>query len=285
MNSLSAPTYRERLVQVQLYIQQNLDGDLSLDRLAQIAHFSPCHFHRIFRGVIGEGVHEHVRRLRLESAAMALKSTQREIVQIALHAGYAAHEAFTRAFRQMFGVSPSQYRAGQQPSPHPLENDAMQNANPPATKIESHPARRVLFLRHVGPYMEVAPTWQKLMGHAFRKGLVQSGPLVLGICHDDPEVTPADKLRYDCAVTVADSVEAEGEFGIQAIDGGDFAVARHVGPYENLKQSYQWLFGVWLPASGREPRNAPCFEVYRNNPSDTKPQDLITDIFLPLAPN
>src|SRR5262245_58455522 len=123
----------------------------------------------------------------------------------------------------------------------------MMTTNPPATKIETHQPRRVQFLRHVGPYMEVGPTWQKLMGYAFRKGLVQSGPLVLGICHDDPEVTPADNLRYDCALTVADSVGPEGEFGIQTIDGGDFAVARHLGPYENLKQSYQWLFGVWLP--------------------------------------
>ena len=78
--------------------------------------FSPYHFHRIFKGVVGEGVNEYVRRLRLESAAVALKTTDRGVLQVALDAGYGTHEAFTRAFRQLFGVSPTQFRAGKRES-------------------------------------------------------------------------------------------------------------------------------------------------------------------------
>ena len=115
MTTASDTTYRQRILAVQRYVQGHLDGDLSLDRLARVAHFSPCHFHRIFKAVVGEGVYEYVRRLRLESAAFVLKTTDRAIVQVALNAGYGTHEAFTRAFRQTFGVSPSQYRAGRRP--------------------------------------------------------------------------------------------------------------------------------------------------------------------------
>ena len=66
--------YRQRILRVQMHIQDNLDADLSLDRLARIAHFSPYHFHRVFRGVVDEGVHEYVRRLRLESSGDAWNS-------------------------------------------------------------------------------------------------------------------------------------------------------------------------------------------------------------------
>ena len=75
MTSPSDATYRQRILAVQLYVQRHLDGDLSLDRLARVAHFSPFHFHRIFKAVVGEGVYEYVRRLRLEAAAFALKTT------------------------------------------------------------------------------------------------------------------------------------------------------------------------------------------------------------------
>jgi len=62
--------------------------------------------HRIFRGVVGETVAEHIRRLRLERAAQRLKSGERPVTEIAFEAGYEAHEAFTRAFRARFGASP-----------------------------------------------------------------------------------------------------------------------------------------------------------------------------------
>jgi AraC family transcriptional regulator len=215
---------------------------------------------------------------------MALKTSNRDVLQIALDAGYGAHEAFTRAFRQMFGVSPSQYRTGKQPIPQRIEVTEMETAVFPEVRIETHPSRRVFFLRHVGPYSSVGPSFQKLMGHVFQNGLFRPDALILGICHDDPDVTPADKLRYDCAITVDENISATGDFGIQTIEGGEFAVATHRGPYETLSATYRGLYGTWLPASGREPRNAPPFEVYRNNPMDTKPEDLITEIFLPLAP-
>src|SRR5262245_62376267 len=104
-------TYRRRILAVQLFIEEHLEEELGLDRLARVAHFSPFHFHRLFRALVGEAVSEYVRRLRLEAAAVLLKTTGRPVTQVAFDAGYTTHEAFTRAFRLMFGVSPSQYRA------------------------------------------------------------------------------------------------------------------------------------------------------------------------------
>src|SRR5687768_15821101 len=106
-------TYRHRILKVQLFIQEHLDEDLSLERLARLAHFSPFHFHRLFRALVGEGVYEYVRRLRLERAAVLLKSTDRDVTAVAFDAGYETHEAFTRAFRRHFGLAPSRYRVAE----------------------------------------------------------------------------------------------------------------------------------------------------------------------------
>jgi AraC family transcriptional regulator len=109
MTNLTEQTYRQRVLKVQLFIQEHLAEELSLDRLARVACFSPFHFHRIFQGIVGEPVSEYVRRLRLESAGLALKTTRKSVLEIALDAGYGTHEAFTRAFRQMFGQSPPRF--------------------------------------------------------------------------------------------------------------------------------------------------------------------------------
>jgi AraC family transcriptional regulator len=285
MTTPTQQTYRQRILQVQLFIQERLDEELPLDRLARVAHFSPYHFHRVFKALVGEGVSEYVRRLRLESAAVALKTTDRGVVRIALDAGYGTHEAFTRAFRQLFGVSPTQFRAGRQPPDTFKEEPSMTaETSPHEVRVDTLPPRRVAFLRHVGPYQAVGPTFGRLAGWAGPRGLFGPGTLMLGICHDDPDVTPADKIRYDCCITVDDRFQPEGEVGVQTVAGGEYAVLTHRGPYERLNESYRWLYGTWLPTSGREPGHAPPFEVYRNSPGDVAPEDLLTEICVPLAP-
>jgi AraC family transcriptional regulator len=276
-------TYRQRILRVQLFIQEHLDEELPLERLARVAHFSPYHFHRIFRALVGEGVNEHVRRLRLESAAVALKTTGHSVLEVALDAGYGTHEAFTRAFRQMFGVSPSQYRAGQHPLYSPKEIPTMTGTlTDRQVRIETLPPRRVAFVRHVGPYDQVEPAFHKLMGWAGTRGLLGPDTVVLGVCHDDPEVTAPEKIRYDCCITVGADFQPEGEVGVQVLEGGEHVVLTHRGTYTQLPDAWRWLYGVWLAGSGREPRHAPAFEVYYNSPTNTPPENLVTDICIPL---
>ena len=285
MTTPTEQTYRQRILQVQLFIQEHLDEELPLDRLARVAHFSSYHFHRIFRGLVGEGVNEYVRRLRLEAAAVSLKTTDWSVLDIALRAGYNAHEAFTRAFRQMFGVSPSQFRAGQHPLYVQKETATMTiETTSREVRIENVPACRVAFLRHIGPYGEACGVFDRLLAWAGQRGLLGRDSVVLGICHDDPEVTAPEKIRFDCCVTVGEDVRGEGELGVQSLDGGECAVLTHYGPYTQLGEAYRWLFGVWLPTSGREPRNAPPFEVYYGDPRETPPEKLRTDIHIPLEP-
>lgn len=106
MRDSTLQDYKARMLRVLKHIQQNLDEELSLEDLAGIACFSPYHFHRIFRGMLGESTREHIRRLRLERAAVQLKRSDASVTMIAFDAGYETHEAFTRAFKAMTGIAP-----------------------------------------------------------------------------------------------------------------------------------------------------------------------------------
>lgn len=284
------------MLNVLIFIQKNLDNELSLEEYARVAHFSPYHFHRIFRGMVGESLHEHIRRLRLERAASRLKRTDMAIVEIALEAGFDSHEAFTRAFRALLACSPSQYRrdkgagAACGDGVHYQEGEPMNELQLPVgdammeVRIEKMEPMTVAFVRHVGPYAQVRTAWERLCSRLGREGLLGPRTQFIGICHDDPEVTAPEKVRYDACVTIPSGFTARDDVGVQTIGGGEYAVTTHVGPYERLGQTYAKLLGQWLPASGRELRSEPSLEFYRNTPESTDPESLITDIYAPLEP-
>jgi AraC family transcriptional regulator len=142
---------------------------------------------------------------------------------------------------------------------------------------------RVASLRHTGPYAECGPTWEKLLEALGAEGHLGPGTRLFGIGYDDPEVTPPEQVRYDASVTVDDNYQSTGDITVQEIRGGDYAVITHQGPYTNLATTYQELIGRWIPRSGRELADAPCFEEYLNDPYSTEPDELLTDIYAPLA--
>jgi AraC family transcriptional regulator len=295
MKRSTQQVYRERILNVLVFIQKNLDEELTLEEYARVAHFSPYHFHRIFRGMVGESLAEHMRRLRLERAATRLKRTNRTIIEIALEAGYETHEAFTRAFRALCGCSPSCYRRDTSVIPalgpggiHYRENGLLDDLQLPdggetmEVRIERVNPMLVAFVRHVGPYDGVSAAWERLCLRLGKEGRLGPGTKFIGVCHDDPEVTPPERLRYDACITVGSDFVAQDDVGVQTIGGGEYAVATHVGPYHLLGQTYAQLLGQWLPRSGRELRSEPSLEFYLNAPESTDPQDLITDIYAPL---
>ncbi len=289
--------YKERLLCVLVHIQEHLDEPLALAELARLACLSPHHFHHVFTGMLGESLGSHVRRLRLERAAWRLKLTATPVIQIAFEAGYETHEAFSRAFRKVFALSPVEFRRRNGVSariqiPSGVHFEARKRLRDfRAAEIEDKSMNvaiknlkpmRVAFVRHIGPYNEVGKTWEHFMMLVGKEGLLGGGSQFIGICHDDPAVTPPDKIRYDACITVDQKFRAFGDIGVQQIAGGDYAVLTHFGPYAQLGESFAKLLGQWLPRSGRRLRATPCLEVYFNSPENTEPEDLVTDIHAPL---
>lgn len=299
VKSDTALQYQKRLLLVLMHIQDHLDQVLSLDRLADVAAFSPFHFHRIFRTLIGETLHQHVQRLRLERAAQRLMHSDRPILEIALECGYDSHEAFSRTFKSRFGLPPSRFRAEKRKSPrlsaptnvhYGAEIDAFRPVEPPASernvRIADRPPLRVAFVRHIGPYDACGTAYETLMRWAAKHGVATRAPTILGVPYDDPAITPPDRLRYDACVVLRrkEQVEFEpsGPVGIREIPGGPHAVVVHIGPFSRLDRTYDWLFGHWLPGSGHEAGTDPCHEVYHDDPALVAEEKLRTEIFLPL---
>jgi AraC family transcriptional regulator len=290
--------YKQRMLRVLVHIQQHLDALLALDELARIACLSPYHFHRVFTGMIGESLMGHIRRLRLERAASELRHGKGSITELALQAGYESHEAFTRAFKNAYGMAPIHFRSqrsqitspkapcgvhyhsGKLPRDFKARSSAAHTMKVALKKLESF---RVAFMRHVGPYHQVGATWDKLLARLGYEGWLGGDCLFLGICHDDPEVTSAAKLRYDACVTIGAQFQPADEIGVQTVAGGNYAVTTHFGAYDRIGRTYAKLLGQWLPRSGWQLGSAPCFEVYLNSPEDTESKDLLTDVYLPLS--
>ncbi len=102
--------HSECLQKVQWYIAQNLDEPLDRKALAAVAGFSIPHLHRIFIASTGESIASYVRRVRMIRAGQKLRMGAVDITEVALAAGYATHAAFGKAFKQQFGLSPSEFR-------------------------------------------------------------------------------------------------------------------------------------------------------------------------------
>jgi AraC family transcriptional regulator len=143
----------------------------------------------------------------------------------------------------------------------------------------------LLSMPHSGPYMEIGRTFEALFACLAMQGRLREGMRMVAIFYDDPTAIAEDRLRSRAAIVDAYDQDAAPPVERSAIAGGDHAILRHKGPYADMRSAYLWLFGTWLPQSGREPADAPVFEEYLNNPRDTPPTELLTDLFLPLPPD
>lgn len=261
--------YQERILRVLTHIQEHMDAALDLEKLARVACFSSFHFHRVFAAMTGETIADHVRRLRLERAAMELRSDVKPVIQVALTAGYEAHEAFTRAFKTAYGVSPVEFRRATGPiailaAPSgvhfrpgvPLTTFNTDHITTKVMKVITRKIKplRVAYLRHVGPYEDTKKTWFDLTARLSADKQVRKRSVFIGMGHDDPSVTPAAELRYDACITVDENYEPKKPVALQTIVGGDYAVAKNC-PVGKIKDAFQFLYGKWLARSSRELRH------------------------------
>jgi AraC family transcriptional regulator len=280
---LTTLDYSRRIERVIAHIGENLDADLDLDALAEVACFSRCHFHRIYHGLTGETVADTVRRLRLHRAAGALIESDTGVDAIARQAGYGGTPAFTRAFRMAYGVTPAAYRRQRRLAP-PQANPAMQESAMYDVTIRQFEPVRLAALPHRGSYMQIGPVFERLFAWGAGRGLLGAQTRSIGIYYDDPSATPEKELRSDACISIGPDVRPAEPVRVVDLAGGRHAVLRHKGPYAELHRAYRWLFGDWLPQSGAEAGECPCFEEYLNNPRTLPPEEWLTDICLPLAP-
>jgi AraC family transcriptional regulator len=275
--------YEARLLRVLEHIYDHLDEPLDIDRLAGIASLSPYHWHRIYQAMYGETVATTVRRLRLHHAAGYLANGSLPIAEIARRSGYSSLQSFSRTFRDAFGIPPGRYR---KQGTHSRFRPTMSGENQMTMHevvIREIPAASIVSVDHVGSYMQIGKAFDLLIGWLASRDLLSAELRMIGIYYDDPGIVAQAALRSKAGVLLPREVAVAPPAGLVTLRGGQYAVLRHQGPYSDMHAAYQWLYGTWLVQSGREAADAPVFEEYLNNPKDTPPADLLTEICLPLA--
>lgn len=277
--------YIRRIVKVMIYIEKNIDEELTMEQLAKIACYSPFHFHRIFQAIVGETIHKYVKRLRMQTAAGKLRYTNRPITEIALDANFETPSAFTKAFKQFIGSSPKSYRAL-----HTAVNTMTQKIKElpmiKPDKIEqSLPDLHLLFIRRHGKYTDSSRlAWQAMTSFIDENHLNRSTLRYFGISHDDPLVTNEEKLRYDAAILAPQGIKEKGEISSQVLKGGKYAIFSHHGSYAGLEETFNKIFLKWLPDAKEtfdETRSVFC-EYFHMEYTKTAPEKLVTKLYIPL---
>lgn len=149
-------------------------------------------------------------------------------------------------------------------------------------EIVQRPELRLASVRHVGSYMRIGEAFQRLNDLVTKAGLSNSDTKLVGIYHDDPSTTPEDKLRSDAAITIPAKTKLPHGLTELTIPAGRYTHTTHFGPYEGLPEAWGYLRNEWLPKSGEKPGKGMSYEVYRNTPMNAKPDELVTDLYLPL---
>ena len=254
--------------------------------MAEIAHLSPHHWHRTYHAMYGETLAATVKRLRLHRAAGWLANSSLPVEQVARRSGYPNLQSFTRVFEGAYGLPPARYRARGQ---HAAFAAPAAHADPGPARpvaIVHLPAIEVIGCPHIGSCMQIGRAFDALLLRLKALGLAGHGTRLLGTYLDDPSRVPEPQLRaWACASGCAPS-NGRGDvlapLARQGTPAAECAVLVHTGPYASMHAAYQWLYGTWLPRSGREPSDLAPVERYLNDPRDTAPADLLTHICLPL---
>lgn len=139
-------------------------------------------------------------------------------------------------------------------------------------------------IAHHGPYIQVGKAFEVAYTRMAAQGLARPGMRWMAVYYDDPFAVPESQLQSRAGLSLSpDGVASQPPLAPFALGGCWCAVLRHQGPYATMRSAYQWLYGHWLVQSGYEAADSPVFEDYLNNPRDTAPDQLLTDIYLPLV--
>jgi len=278
----------ERISRACEYINRNLDEDLLLDNICEVAALSKFHFHRMFSAQIGMSLAKFVLLARLKRASFRLAfQGDKRIIDIAFEAGFESSEAFSRAYKRTFLQSPSSFRA--QPNWQQWKSCFEYRITPileinMQVNIVAFAATKVALLEHLGPAEKVWETAGKFINWRKETGLSPvSTSNTFGIAYCDPKTTEPDEFRWDICGSI-NGVVPENSYGVTLgeIPAGRCAVIRHIGSHAQLDQSIYYFCRQWLTNSDEEIGDFPLFFHYIKLMFEVDECDLITDIYFPL---
>lgn len=270
------------------FIESHFSDPIGLEEIAEASGLSRFHFSRTFAQVTGHSVSAYLRGRRLTEAARALAEGAPDILSVALDVGYGSHEAFTRAFRDVFGVTPEDVRARNSVETLRLVEPFKMTDQPAVQLSEPAFAEKGPFLlaglREFRSFEEragIPAQWQRFQPHI---GHVpnQVGRDAYGVC-----LAPSsgDKRGFDymAAVPVESLDElSDGLSGVR-LARRSFAIFKHDGHVSKIGATCAAIFGDWQPKSGLEVESEPLFLIEHYEPSfDARTGEGGMEIWVPI---
>jgi AraC family transcriptional regulator len=261
---------------------------LNPETIARVAGFSMWHFQRVFSAAVGHPLKDYIRRRRLSLSLKELAKPEPRILDIALDAGFESQEAFTRAFKDCFGVTPGDARKS-------LLGDASKSGGINLT-LMAKPRITYEYLDHLYGGITMEPTyinvpekhyvgvagtfisvlspeknnmtiipalWQRYIPRA-QAIPNRKSPVDVGVCAavPDAERKHPEECFYMAGTEVSSLAEIpEGMTG-RSVPEGNYAVFIHKGKLDTIEHTMRYIYGSWLPRSGKKLRQAPDLEVY-----------------------
>lgn len=247
------------------YVERHFAGEIALEEIAQAAGVSRFHMTRAFGEATGHSIMRYVRGRRLSEAARSLANGAPDILAVALEAGYNSHEAFTRAFRDRFGLTPEAVRAQrhldnvQLLDPIKMQETLSMAIEPPRFangKVSLIGGLGERYSRETGA--GIPAQWQRFLPH-FGAVPGQVGRIAYGVCCNCDEEGNYD---YLCGVEVSAFSGLPPDWTRLRIAAAHYAVFTHPGHISTIRSTWNTVWNKWFPESGREAADAPFFERY-----------------------
>ena len=286
-----------------VFIEANLSEKLTLEIVAEKAHFSPFHFHRLFKIVVEETVQNFIHRKRIEkSAAYLLHQKEKNITQIAEAVGYNNLSAFSKAFKKFYGISPLNFK---EKSPEKYSkiskteskigkvtvtfeqyicniNNALNwlqmNAK---TEIKKVPRLDLASISYKGKMEAIGSVYNRLVKWATPKGLINEATRMLTIYHDSPKITDPNNIRMSACIVLNNVVEIDGEVSLKILSPTKCIVSRlEITPFE-FQQAWESSFAFMIE-NGYKKSEIDPFEIYYNNAAEHPENKFIVDLCIPI---
>ncbi len=280
-----------RINDVLNYIHQDITRELEAGKLAKRAAYSEQHFHRIFRQVVGESIHQYIRRTRLEYAANLLMfDNHSSVLEIANKSGFSSVSSFSRAFRETFQMSPGEWRkheVAESDKPYLSDSEIAQSylrlfdKEIPKPRLVEVPDRFVAYVRHQGYGRSIKTVWETLSVWAKSEG--RDFTAQYGLHHTNPAWVELDKCRYVACVEIDRPLTYRGIVNQMKIPGGLYAVFPLSGQYGELLPQISHILERWLPSSGFKMMATPAYAHYKKNHFIEKDERFEIDYYFPVS--
>lgn len=268
--------YQKALEQAIVYIENHLNEDIKVEDVSHVAGYSYFHFNRQFNAILGESVGNYIKKRRLANAACKLLYTDDKIIDIAIENQFESAEAFSRAFKAAYKMSPQNYRKRRihtfMSTKKCLDNNLLKHLLNHVTvhpKIIELSEIKVIGLREKTELKNenIKKLWEKF--YIFQNKVFHQYPNsrkfgIYELYNQNIHFTVNENMVFSqilgIEVTSFDNIPYN--FVAKTISGGRYAVFTHRGSLKTLPQTVDYIWGTWMLSTKEEMDNRETFEIY-----------------------